>query len=158
MSTTKITIENETFDVSDELANEIRERARAESGEFVKDDEPFFLDSYGDVATRTFDNDDFDRAMVERGRVSRSREYLERYDAREVARERLRRAYLKVVGDWRWNGTSPYFIPLLDNDGMWTAATHYLLIPCDYKFSVNFQAMQFGTDNDADLRLVMEVD
>lgn len=72
----KITIDGETYDISDQFANEIRERARAESGEF-----------------------------------------RDGYAVRETARERLRR-----------------------------------------RFPTGTLAAQFGTDNDADLRLVMEVD
>lgn len=154
----EIVIGDETYDISDELASEIRERARAESGEFVKDQAVFLLDGDGSINCQTYDDDLSDRAMVERGRVSRSREYLERYDAREMARERLRRAYLKVVGDWRWveGGewwNEPYYL-----NGVWTNRNGRGLTLHPYIFENSIQATQFGTDNDADLRLVMEVD
>jgi hypothetical protein len=153
----KITIDNETYDISDELANEIRERARAESGEFVKGCAPFFLDGYGNTICRVFENDHADRLMLERGRVSRSREYLERYDARELARERLRRAYLRVVGDWKQKDGEfiyePYFL-----DGEWSATLRVAQPVHPYCFKSIKDAAQFGIDNDADLRTVMEVD
>jgi hypothetical protein len=151
----KITIDNETYDISDELANEIREKARAESGEFVKDEMIFRLISNGAIFQELYS--DGVARHVERGRVSRSREYLERYDARELARERLRKAYLKVVGDWRWTegefAYEPYFL-----DGEWSATLRVAQPVHPYCFKSIKDAAQFGTDNDADLRLVMEVE
>lgn len=157
----KITIEKQDLTVEtltipadqiDAVMAELTERFGKRDG-FVEGQRCFLLYGDGDIGAITYDTYIYGKE-AERGRVKHTKAEAVAKDERDLAEQRLRKAYLAVTGGAEIEGT--YYVPWSHTD-VWTGQKCRGVICHPYRFATAEQAAAFGRDNGDDLMRMMSV-
>lgn len=142
-------------DAIGDVMAELTERFGKRDG-FVDGQRCWVINTAGDINSRRFDDDNYEREAVLMGSIFHTEAEAIAAKERRLTQERLRKAYLAVTGGAEIEGRE-FFVPYYNGHQWMYEDFTDDFFPIPYRFATAEQAAAFGRDNGDDLIRMMSV-